>query len=140
MKVMKLTPEDHQLVDAAREQLLKAYDPVWHSVGAAIRTTTGTVYTGINVDTSTGGGGGADAEMSALCAAVSAGDKTNIETIVAVGKDKVLPPCGVCRQTLITHAPQVEVILPEAEADKLIKVPLRELLPYAFENVRTPDL
>lgn len=130
-----LSDQDKALVEVAHDQIKRAYEPIWHTVGAAIRTKSGKVYSGVNVDASTGSGGGACAEMSALSAAISAGDK-NIATIVAVAHDgRILPPCGVCRQTLITHAPETMVVVLN-ESGEPEKVTIRELLPYAYENVR----
>lgn len=130
---MELTEADHQLIEAAKVQLDKAYEPVWHTVAGAIRAADGSVYSGVNVDSSVGSGGGICGEMAALSAVVAAGEKAGIRTIVAVSKDGVLPPCGVCRQTLRTHAPQVEVIVPN-ENGELIKVSQVQLLPYAYDN------
>lgn len=130
-----LTDQDKVLVEAAHDQIKRAYEPIWHTVGAAVRTKNGKIYTGVNVDASTGSGGGACAEMSALSAAISAGDK-HVVAVVAVAQDgRILPPCGVCRQTLITHAPESEVIV-QNDSKQLLKVTIRDLLPYAYENSR----
>jgi len=130
---MQLTNEDYELIEAANQQLRRVFDPVWHSVGSAIRLTDGTIYTGINVDASTGSGGGACAEMSALSAVISAGRKADVKDIVAVSQDGVLPPCGVCRQMLVTHAPEVGIIVPN-DNNTLIKVTIDDLLPFAYED------
>lgn len=133
--IMNITDEDNQLIAAAREALERAYDPIWHTVGGAVRTRDGRVFSGVNVDASTGSGGGACAEMAALSAAIAAGEKHNITTIVAAMKDRILPPCGICRQTLITHVPEVSVII-QKNGDSLERVRVRDLLPYAYENTR----
>ena len=123
-----MNDDDYKLIENAKKQLENVYEPIWHTVASGIRLKSGEIFTGVNVDTSTGSGGGACAEMSALSAVISAGKKSEIETIVAVGKEHVLPPCGVCRQMLMTHAPQVQVIIPVRE--NLKKVSLTELMPY----------
>ena len=93
-------------------------------VGAAIRTIDGTVYTGVCIDL--GSGLGFCAEVAAIAQMV-ANRQTQIDTVVAVTFEGILPPCGRCRETMA----QVDrrnldctVILSETE-----DATLRDLLP-----------
>lgn len=98
-------------------------------VGACLVSSTGNVYLGVDIDTSSGTG--FCAEHSAIAAMVTAGEY-RIATIVAVWRDDsdrlyVLPPCGRCRELirqLDSDNLGTEVILDEAH-----RRPLRELLP-----------
>ena len=66
-------------------------------VGAAVRTAQGNVYTGICVDL--GSGLGFCAEVAAI-AQMLTHKETQIDTVVAVGSDRILSPCGRCRETM----------------------------------------
>ncbi len=126
--------EDHDaaLIEAAAQVVNSNFADGRHTVGAAIRCSSGRVYTGVNIEVS---GYGPCAEPIALGAAISAGER-EFECIVAVAKasknNVALSPCGNCRQLLADYAPDVMVILP---ADgKLVKVRARELLPEPYNN------
>jgi cytidine deaminase len=98
-----------------------------HTVGSAIRTSSGKVYLGVNVD----GIHGSCAEYIAIGAAITAGERS-FECVIAVyGKEAphtVLPPCGNCRQMLYELTPNCAVIL---KIDgEYRKVTMSELLPY----------
>ena len=67
-------------------------------VGVALITKDGSVYTGINVEFYCSLG------HCAECSAISdmlKDRKTEIDTIVAVDMEKVLPPCGRCRELMM---------------------------------------
>jgi cytidine deaminase len=93
-------------------------------VGAAIRTAQGSVYTGICIDL--GCGLGFCAEVAAIAQMLTQGE-TQIDTVVAVTEEGILPPCGRCRETMA----QID----ERNLDcKVVVAPgevvlLRELLP-----------
>ena len=67
------------------------------SVAAALMTTKGNLYTGINIDIACGIG--FCAEHSAI-AEMLKNRETQIEMIVAVSADSIRPPCGRCRELL----------------------------------------
>lgn len=129
-KKMKLTKKDLLLIQAAREAISANYDETkeMHTVGAAVRCKNGKVYVGVNVYSIHG----ACAEQVALGTAITQGER-QFDTIVAVvGKrgERLLPPCGNCRQILAYYAPDCKVILQtEKGAEKL---PLSKLLPYQY--------
>ena len=93
-------------------------------VGAAIRTARGNVYTGICIDL--GCGLGFCAEVAAI-AQMLTHRETQIETVVAVGDEGIMPPCGRCRETMAqidVRNLDCKVIVAEGR-----EVFLRELLP-----------
>jgi cytidine deaminase len=92
--------EDQQLIQTARELVrpvtLARPDLNAATVGAALRTACGAVYTGVCIHLSCGLGFCAEA---AAVAEMIKGGETRIHTIVAFGGD-ILPPCGRCREML----------------------------------------
>jgi cytidine deaminase len=94
------------------------------SVGSALLTRQGNIYTGICIDVSCGIG--FCAEHAAVAEMLKARE-TAIAMIVAVGEGVILSPCGRCRELLAQVDASnlgTQVILP----GKRIR-PLRELLP-----------
>lgn len=126
---MSLDKLDIELINQAELIIERNFDNerYFHTVGAAVRSTNGKVYIGVNLD----GIHGSCAEAIALGAAITAGER-EFECIVAVyGKEaphNVLSPCGNCRQLLAEIAPQCNVIIQTSEGYK--KVAIAELLPY----------
>lgn len=103
------------------------------SVGAAIRTVNGNIYTGICIDLACGLG--FCAEASAI-AEMLKHRETHITDAVAVTGDGILPPCGRCRE-MISQLDRLNldcrIILGEDRTTTL-----RQLLPehwiYGSEN------
>jgi len=129
MAFRPITAKDRELIDAARETLRRRYRPHRHTVSAAVRTSSGRVYTGINIDASPHG---PCAEPVAMGAAFVAGER--IASIVALTKRgrefPVLPPCGSCRQLLMDYTPDATVLL--TDRGKVVKAKARELLPGPY--------
>lgn len=93
-------------------------------VGAALRTVDGNVYTGVCIDL--GSGLGFCAEVGAIGQMV-ASRETQIEAVVAVTFDRILPPCGRCRETMAQVDPRnLDCIVIVSETED---VRLRDLLP-----------
>ncbi|MFC2078062.1 cytidine deaminase [Candidatus Bipolaricaulota bacterium] len=93
-------------------------------VGAAIRTVDGNVHTGVCIDL--GSGLGFCAEVAAMAQMVTKRE-TQIDAVVAVTFDRILAPCGRCRETMTQIDPRnidCTVIVSETE-----DVQLRDLLP-----------
>lgn len=98
------------------------------SVGAALLTTKGNIYTGINIDVSCGIG--FCAEHSAI-AEMLKNKETQIEMIVAVNTESIIPPCGRCRELLFQVDKRnihTKVYLSEEKY-----MTLDELLPHRWE-------
>ena len=99
-------------------------------MGAALETASGEVFCGCNVESSTYGLT-VCAERVALLKAVSEGHK-EFKSIAVVAERGPCTPCGACRQLLWEFAPDLVVILEEADGT-LRRHPLRDLLPAAFD-------
>ena len=85
-----------ELIDAARAVCGSFHledDFTAGGVGAAIRTVNGNVYTGICIDL--GCGLGFCAEVAAI-AEMLKHRETQINAVVAVSGQRILPPCGRC--------------------------------------------
>lgn len=96
-------------------------------VGAALETAAGHVYTGINLDLACGIG--FCAEHSAVAEMLKSRE-TIVRRIVAVNSERIVAPCGRCREMLVQVDPQnldCEVLLPDGAS-----ATLRELLPNAW--------
>lgn len=81
------------------------------SVGAALLTKNGTIYTGVCVDTSCSLG--LCAERNALTTMFTHGEY-EVEKVCAVYQDgSVMPPCGACREFMmqLPHGAEIEVLL-----------------------------
>jgi cytidine deaminase len=98
------------------------------SVGAALLTAAGNVYTGVCIDTACSMG--FCAEHAAAAAMVTAGENQVIKMVAVDADGAVLPPCGRCREFIRQ--------LHEANLDAQVlvgpekAVTLRELLPFAW--------
>jgi cytidine deaminase len=89
-----------KLIEAARSvcgKIKLADDFSAGSVGAAIRTEKGNIYTGICIDLACGLG--FCAEVSAIAEMLKHGE-TMISDAVAVTPEGIIPPCGRCREML----------------------------------------
>lgn len=127
----EITDKDKMLIDAALKVLEKNFDDgiYHHTVGCAVITKEGKVYTGVNCD----GIHGSCAEYIALGAALSAGER-EFDTIVAVhdkAPNKLFAPCGNCRQLMTEYCPDIKVILND-DNNNIIKVGIKDLLPFAW--------
>lgn len=115
-----------ELINIAYKTIEQCFDNKnWlHTVGCALLTKSGKVYTGVNVD----GIHGSCAEIVTIGTAIANGDK-EFEKIVAVygiGKDKkILPPCGNCRQIMFEIDKNINIIIDEKTTKSII-----DLLPY----------
>ena len=128
---MTLTHEDRQsLINVANEARKKAYAPYSkYKVGAALRTKSGRIYTGVNVENA--------AYPQTMCAervavfkAVTEGE-SEFEAISVV-TDNGGSPCGGCRQVLAEFGQDTIVLIANGEGKLLKELTVKELLPEAF--------
>ena len=121
-----------ELFAAALAARGKAYAPYSRfPVGAAVRTASGTVHAGCNVENAAYPVG-VCAETSAISAMVLAGDSRIAEIVVVGGGPQALTPCGACRQRISEFASaDTKVHCANLEGIKAT-YRLDELLPHAF--------
>ena len=120
------------LVDLARAVRLNAYAPYSKfKVGAAILSTSGATYTGVNVE-NVAYPEGTCAEAGAIAAMIAAGDTEIAEVAVIADSPIPVSPCGGCRQKLAEFG-KGDVSVTLATTDGLLQnTTLAELLPGAF--------
>jgi xanthosine phosphorylase len=122
----------NELLEAARAAFAHAHAPYSRfRVGAAVRTASGRIFAGANVENASYPEGNC-AEASAIAAMVTAGERQIVEALVLAAGERLCTPCGGCRQRLAEFAgPAVEVHLfaPEGHRET---VRLGDLLPFSF--------
>ncbi len=128
---MQLTQNDKQtLIELANAARVNAYVPYSkYPVGAALRTKTGKIFTGVNVENA--------AYPQTMCAervaifkAVSEGEKEF--DVIAVATDNGGPPCGGCRQVMSEFGLDTVVLLADKDGKLVKETTVKELLPEAF--------
>jgi len=134
----KLGKADKELIAAATAAIKQRYRDDWQEVGAALRTRSGKVYTGINLDAYLGRMAVCAEAVALGRAFVDLGD-AGIETIVAVRhpspeeKDqaiRVVSPCGACRELIFDYDRNARVIVPNGKS--AAAVPIADLLPNKY--------
>ncbi|MBO9465322.1 cytidine deaminase [Tropicibacter sp. R15_0] len=120
------------LADLARAVRENAYAPYSNfKVGAALRTPSGHVYTGCNVE-NVAYPEGTCAEAGAIAAMIAAGESEIAEAYVIADSPNPVPPCGGCRQKLAEFS-KSDVHVTMATTDGVEKVTtVGDLLPGAF--------
>lgn len=119
-----------KLLDAAIETTKYSYAPYSKvTVGAALLTKTGKIYTGVNVENVSFGATNC-AERTAIFKAVSEGEMAFVAIAVASNLDKPISPCGICRQVIVEFSADIDVILGDATSYEVYKA--SELLPLGF--------
>jgi cytidine deaminase len=128
---MNLTNEERQsLIDLANEARKRAYVPYSnYPVGAAVRTTSGRIYTGVNVENA--------AYPQTMCAervaifkAVSEGESEF--DLIAVVTNNGGSPCGGCRQVMAEFGLDMIVLIADGNGNLKKEMTVADLLPEAF--------
>jgi cytidine deaminase len=126
-----LTDDDRKfLLDLANEARRRAYAPYsGYKVGAALRTKSGKVYTGVNIESA--------AYPTTMCAervavfkAVSEGEREF--EVISVVTDNGGAPCGGCRQVLAEFGLETIVLIGDGSGRLLQETTVGDLLPGAF--------
>ena len=124
------TPAD--LLDAARAAQARAHCPYsGYAVGAAIRTVSGAIYAGCNVENAAYPEGTC-AEAGAIAAMVLDGEREIVEVVVVTGGATPGTPCGGCRQRLREFAGPDAVIHATTVDGAELTVTMADLLPASF--------
>jgi cytidine deaminase len=101
-------------------------------VGAALLTSSGTIYGGANVENATYGLC-VCAERVAITQAVVAGDRELTALVVATQSNPPSPPCGLCLQTLAEFAGDLPIRLISTRGGER-RTTLKKLFPGAFSG------
>jgi cytidine deaminase len=123
---------DPELLAAAQRVHQQAYCPYSHyRVGAAIRTPSGAVIVGCNVENAAYPLGSC-AEAGAIAAMVAAGERSIAEIVVVTDGDEPGTPCGGCRQRIREFAGPDVVVHSVASSGVTWSTTVAELLPHSF--------
>lgn len=124
---------EHDLIETARAVRENAHAPYSNfKVGAAMRTLSGAVFAGCNVE-NVAYPEGTCAEAGAIAAMAAAGEYAIVEVAVIADSPTPVPPCGGCRQKLREFAVNGDVKVTMATTDgATLTMTVSELLPGAF--------
>ena len=137
-RAAKLSKADRELIAAASAAIARRYRDDWQEVGAALRTRSGKIFTGVNLDAYLGRMAVCAEAVALGRAVVDLGD-AGIDMIVAVrhpqpqDKDRtiaVVSPCGACRELIFDYDRNARVIVPNGKSPAV--VPIAELLPNKY--------
>ncbi len=129
--MIELTDDErHALIDLANEARRRAYAPYSnYQVGAALRTRSGRIFTGCNVENA--------AYPTSMCAeriaiykAVSEGEKEF--EVMAVVTPNGGTPCGGCRQVMAEFSLDTVVLVADGKGRLVKETTVAGLLPGAF--------
>jgi cytidine deaminase len=128
---MALTKQEKQsLIDLANTTRQRAYAPYSkYQVGSALRTKTGRIFTGVNVENAAYPHTMC-AERVAIFKAVSEGEMEF--EVIAVVTDNGGSPCGGCRQVLAEFGLDTIILIADRDGKLLKEMTVKELLPEAF--------
>jgi cytidine deaminase len=140
--VTVLSDADRALVEAASDAIRRRYRYDWQEVGAALRTRSGKVFTGVSLDAYLGRMA-ICAEAVALGQAITVAGEAGIDTIVAVrhpppeekdGAIAVVSPCGACRELIWDYDRNARVIVPGSSGPESVEI--GELIPNKYSRER----
>lgn len=122
--------EKQSLIDLANTARQRAYAPYSnYPVGAALRTKSGRIFTGVNVENAAYPHTMC-AERVAIFKAVSEGEKKF--EIISVVTDNGGSPCGGCRQVMAEFGLDTIVLIADGSGKLVKETTVKELLPEAF--------
>jgi len=128
-RVERLPEAWRDLIEAAKEARERAYAPYSQfPVGAALRTKSGRVFTGVNIENASSGLT-VCAERVALWKAISEGERAF--DALAVVTDVGATPCGACRQVLAEFVADIPVLVANLMGDVWV-LSQAQLLPLDF--------
>jgi cytidine deaminase len=123
--------EIEALVTVARDAARTAYAPYSkYPVGAAVRTKSGRVFAGCNVENASYGVT-ICAERAAIVQMALAGEREIDATAIFVDAPEPAAPCGICRQAIVEFSHNAEVVCATRTARVVSR--MSELLPRPFK-------
>ena len=127
-----MTPTTDDLLHAALAAQTRSYSPYSRfKVGAAIRSQTGRIYAGCNMENAAYPQGWC-AECSAIAHMIMAGDHVISEVCVVGDGHELCTPCGGCRQKIREFA-NADCLVHVGNASGILKTfTLDALLPASF--------
>jgi cytidine deaminase len=125
--------EKDLLIEAAKQARENAHAPYSNfRVGAALRSASGRIFGGCNVENATYGLTMC-AERVAIFKAVSEGERGFSAIAVVTDTEVLTPPCGACRQLIWEFCGDIPVSLANLKS-KIEVIQMRELFPRPFDD------
>lgn len=122
---------NEELINIAVKAMRRAYAPYSQfKVGAALLTKSGKVFEGFNIENSSYGLS-ICAERVAIFSAVVAGEKDFEKIAIVADTDKLVSPCGACRQVMSEFG-DFQVIMTNTSGQLIVRS-VSELLPFEFK-------
>ncbi|MBR6034174.1 MAG: cytidine deaminase [Clostridia bacterium] len=124
-------------IELAKQARLNSYSPYSNfQVGAVLRTKSGKVYLGCNIENH--GIQGICAERTAFAKAISEGEKEFKSITIVGGKKGEEPtdecmPCGYCRQFISEFVDDEFKIRVIGKNNTIEEYTIKDLLPYGFK-------
>jgi len=135
---LKLSKKDQQLIEKAEETLNHGINKITRiTVGAALRSANGKIYQGACIGRSRTSKQSRCAEEMALDKAMYDNAK-KIEAIAIIAKNmptggnKIISPCGSCRQLLHETNKDMKIILASSRKKEIIVTNIKAILPLAY--------
>ena len=120
------------LIEAAQQARSRSVAPFSNFlVGAAVKTESGKVYTGCNIE-SASYGLTVCAERVAIWKALSEGERKFTALAVVADTETLTPPCGTCRQIIWEFARGATIVFANLKGQSEI-FDIADLLPRAFD-------
>jgi cytidine deaminase len=125
--------EKDLLIEAAKQARENAHAPYSNfRVGAALRSSSGRIFGGCNVENATYGLT-ICAERVAIFKAVSEGERGFSAIAVVTDTEVLTPPCGACRQLIWEFCGDILVSMANLNG-KLEVIQMKELFPRPFDD------
>jgi cytidine deaminase len=125
--------EKDLLIEAAKQARENAHAPYSNfRVGAALRSASGRIFGGCNVENATYGLTTC-AERVAIFKAVSEGERGFSAIAVVTDTEVLTPPCGACRQLIWEFCGDIPVSLANLRG-KIEVIQMSELFPRPFDD------
>jgi cytidine deaminase len=124
--------DEQEVIDAALAARERSVAPFSNFlVGAAVKTDTGKIFTGCNIE-SASYGLTVCAERVAIWKALSEGEHNFTNLAVAADTRILTPPCGTCRQIIWEFAKHADIVMVNLHGEREA-VHIENLLPRAFD-------
>jgi cytidine deaminase len=125
--------EKDLLIEAAKQARENAHAPYSNfRVGAALRSTSGRIFSGCNVENATYGLTMC-AERVAIFKAISEGERGFSAIAVVTDTEVLTTPCGACRQLIWEFCGDIPVNMVNLKG-KIEIIQMRELFPRPFDD------
>jgi cytidine deaminase len=125
--------EKDLLIEAAKQARENAHAPYSNfRVGAALRSTSGRIFGGCNVENATYGLTMC-AERVAIFKGVSEGERGFSAIAVVTDTEVLTPPCGACRQLIWEFCGDIPVSMANLKG-KMEVIQMRDLFPRPFDD------